>query len=125
LFLFLFGGSKIRRNLFRIILRRLDLHWLLKWQPANSHDEERMSIYAENMPFEQLVAIINQKTNFTIIYDKWIMKEARPVTISRKDATVNEILVAALSFQRKGYYCFTNGKLIFLIWIPKKWRERG
>ncbi len=75
------------------------------------------------LSFKKLLLLIEEQTSYTFFYEEEIFKQARPVTIHREDATVEEILDEALDFQPKSFSYSINGKMIFLKRIPKKWRR--
>ena len=125
LIVLLWGGPKLRRQIIRLLLKQLKLKQLSKWLPADRDEkQERISIIVERMSFKKLLLLIEEQTNYTFFYEEEIFKQAKPVTIHRRDATVEEILDDALNFQPKSFYYSINGKIIFIKRTPKKWRSQ-
>jgi hypothetical protein len=124
LIVLLWGGPRLRRQAIRLLLKHLKLEQLSKWIPSGRNEKhERMSLIVERLSFKKLLLLIEEQTSYTFFYEEEIFKQAKPVTIHRKDATVEEILDEALEFQPKSFSYSINGKIIFLKRTPKKWRR--
>ena len=66
---------------------------------AKTTNAQRLSISLKNGSLKELFAQIEKKTNYTFFYDVTILKNSKPVTIEVKDASVEDILRAALKEQ--------------------------
>jgi hypothetical protein len=103
----------------------LKLERLSKLIPAERNEkQERISIIVERLPFKKLLLLVEEQTGYTFFCEEEIFRQARPVTIHRKDATVEEILDEALDFQPKSFSYSINGKIVLIKRTPKKWRSR-
>lgn len=60
---------------------------------------QRLSISLKNGSLKELFGEIEKKTNYTFFYDVGILKDAKPVTVEVKDASVEEILAGSLKEQ--------------------------
>ena len=70
---------------------------------ANGDAQQRIAINVKNVSLQKLFAEIEKKTSYTFFYDVTILKETRPVTMTVKEATVEEILKQALAGQALEY----------------------
>ena len=70
---------------------------------AKSDAQQRIAINVKNVSLQKLFAEIEKKTSYTFFYDVTILKETKPVSISFKEATVEEILRAAMVGQALEY----------------------
>jgi TonB-linked SusC/RagA family outer membrane protein len=70
---------------------------------ARSDAQQRIAINVKNASLQKLFAEIEKKTNYTFFYDVSILKETKPVTVTMKDATVEEILRMAMVGQSLEY----------------------
>jgi hypothetical protein len=67
------GGPKLRRQMIRLLLKRLKLGQLSKWIPADRDEkQERMSIIVERLSFKKLLLLIEEQTNYTFFYEEEI-----------------------------------------------------
>lgn len=125
LIVLLWGGPRLRRQVMLLLLKHLKLERLSKWIPAERNEkQERMSIIVERLSFRKLLLLIEEQTSYSFFCEEEMLKQAKPVTIHKKDATVEEILDEALKFQPKSFSYSINGKIIFIKRTPKKWRNQ-
>jgi len=90
---------------------------------ARSNAQQRIAINVKNVSLQRLFSDIEKKTNYTFFYDVTILKGTRPVTVVFKDATVEEVLKAALAGQALEYT--VNDKTIFVKRERKAVAEAG
>jgi TonB-linked SusC/RagA family outer membrane protein len=70
---------------------------------ARSDAQQRIAISVKNVSLQKLFAEIEKKTSYTFFYDVTILKETKPVTVTVKDATVEEILRVVMVGQALEY----------------------
>src|ERR1700685_1063305 len=70
---------------------------------ARSDAQQRIAINVKNVSLQRLFAEIEKKTSYTFFYDVTILKETKPVTVTVKDATIEEILHLAMVGQSLEY----------------------
>ncbi|HET6253306.1 MAG TPA: SusC/RagA family TonB-linked outer membrane protein [Puia sp.] len=67
-----------------------------------------LNISLKNRPLETLFKEIEKKTNYTFFYDVAILKSAKPVTVELKQASVEEVLKAALKDEPLDFMMTSN-----------------
>ena len=72
----------------------------------------KLTTSIKNRSLENLFAVIEQKTGFTVFYNALALKTARPIIIDVKDASVEEVLQLSLKGQALTY--FIQEKTIFI-----------
>jgi TonB-linked SusC/RagA family outer membrane protein len=70
---------------------------------ARSDAQQRIAINVKNVSLQKLFSEIEKKTQYTFFYDVSILKETKPVTVTVKDATVEDILRMAMVGQSLEY----------------------
>jgi type II secretory pathway component GspD/PulD (secretin) len=116
------SGPQMRRRMLRYLLKLLNLHEIEKLIVDVNEKPERIPINVKNESLKKLFRIIEERTEYTFFYDKKMLKDAGPVTINVKDASVEEILDEAFLQQSKTYHYSRNGKQIVIIRITRKGR---
>jgi hypothetical protein len=124
LIVLLLGGAKLRRQMIRLLIQHLKLEQLSKWISSKYEKQERICIIVERLSFKKLLSLIEEQTSYIFFYEEEVLKQAKPVTIRKKDVTVEEILNLALAFQPKSFSYSINGKMVFLRRTPRKWRRQ-
>jgi TonB-linked SusC/RagA family outer membrane protein len=72
-------------------------------QVSAAGDAQMVSINVKNAPLTKVFSLIENQTDYVFFFDAVLLKEAKPVTISMKDGTVESILKELLKDQPLDY----------------------
>jgi hypothetical protein len=86
--------------------------------------QRRISIIVKRLPLKNLLLVIEELTGYTFSCEEGILEQAKPVTIYKIDATIDDILNIALCFQVEPFTVSINGKKIILKRTMGKWQRQ-
>lgn len=109
-------GTKKRLSVTRKLLRRmrLTITFLLAiclQAMATDGYTQKVSLSEKNAKIEKVFAAIEKQTNFSFVYSKPILQNARPVTVELKEVNLEDALAQIFSSQPLTYRIF-NGNMI-------------